>query len=140
MYHAKQGDYKYSKVWWFAGAAAGVSELSINLCSCIACDIGEDVILHTPKFANEIYFWELVPHPKNCTARFVPRDSANPRSELPYARQIRVPFTLIYFLLCISPTRDRDVTVRLGSLQISHYTLIFDQLSTRQPRTRRSHR
>ena len=48
----------------------------------------------------------------NCTApkKTVQLDSwasANPRSELPYARQLRVQFTLIYFLLCISPTGDR---------------------------------
>ena len=40
------------KVYWLAGTAAGVSQLSINFCSCITCDIGEDIILYEPKFCK----------------------------------------------------------------------------------------
>ena len=87
-----------------------------------------------PNSQNEIYFWELVPHPQNCTARFVPRASANPRSGLPYARQIRVPFTSKYFLLCILAAEDRDVTARLGScllsIIISHFRPTIDPAAT----------
>jgi hypothetical protein len=95
-----------------ASAERGLSEYEVDYEDCNSWDLK---LLPNTRYVGK--FSDLKSAGvKKAAAISESRASANPPSELLYPRQIRVPFTSIYLLICISPTGDRDVTARLGSL------------------------